>query len=94
MKIINLGKIQLKRLRNDITLGSLYISDYRNRYNIDPDLTCTFFDGFLEYIEQCMYDDIPGFTDNQFFDYLPQYDNIEYLWEYLTTYAAANYIYS
>lgn len=53
-KIARLGKIQLKRLREDVCLGSLFIRDYENRYGIDAHTVWAFFDGFEEYIEELM----------------------------------------
>ena len=51
MKSINqLGKTQLKRLREDIVLNSLFIADYNNRYGIDPHVVCDFFDGYMDYL--------------------------------------------
>ena len=35
-------------LRKEIVLNSLFIADYRNSLNIDPQMLCCFFDGFLE----------------------------------------------
>ena len=48
----NLGKIQLRRLRKDIVLNSLFIHDYENRYGLDPHAVCNFFDGFVEYLSE------------------------------------------
>ena len=69
-------------LRREIVLNSLFIADYRNSLNIDPQMLCSFFDGFLEEVEMQMEEEIPGFKDAQFFDYLPQYDNPDTLWDY------------
>ena len=69
-------------LRREIVLNSLFIADYRNSLNIDPHMLCSFFDGFLEEVEMQMEEEIPGFKDAQFFDYLPQYDNPDTLWDY------------
>ena len=41
-------KQELQQLRNEITLNSLYTSDYNNSFNIDPRQVQDFFDGYLE----------------------------------------------
>lgn len=43
-------KDDLKELRNDIALGSIYLSDYDNRFGIDRKFIYDFFDGFGEFI--------------------------------------------
>ena len=73
---------QLWRLRLEIVLNSLYYSDYENSLGLDRRVVAAFFDGFLEFVEEEMKEDIPGFTDSDFFRHLPAYDNSEYLWQY------------
>lgn len=75
-------KEKLWALRREIVLNSLFLSDYRNSFQIDPVAVSTFFDGFLEEIEMRIEEDYPGFDWNRFFDYLPKYDNPDTLWEY------------
>lgn len=75
-------KETLWTLRKEIVLNSLFIADYRNSLNIDPHMLCNFFDGFLEEVETQMEEEIPGFKDAQFFDYLPAYDTSNRLWDY------------
>ena len=41
-------KQELQQLRNEITLNSLYTSDYDNSFNIDARQVQDFFDGYLE----------------------------------------------
>lgn len=41
---------QLKQLRSEIVLGSLYTSDYKNSLNIDSREAQDFFDGYVEYL--------------------------------------------
>lgn len=41
-------KQELQKLRNEITLNSLYTSDYDNSFNIDPRQVQDFFDSYLE----------------------------------------------
>lgn len=42
----------LLELRSDIVLNSIYISDYKNRFGIEPEEVCTFFTGYIEYLEE------------------------------------------
>lgn len=72
-KIAELGDIQIIRLRKDITLGSVFIRDYENRYGLDPHAVCAFFDGFEDCIEELMLED--GYTDADYLDKRPEYDN-------------------
>ena len=44
-------KQELQQLRNEITLNSIYTSDYNNSFNIDPRQVQDFFDGYLENCE-------------------------------------------
>ncbi len=45
-------------LRQQIILGSIYISDYENRFGIDADKVCDFFTSFLEeYCEELAQED-------------------------------------
>ena len=74
----------LWKLRQEIPLGSLFIADYRNSFNIDPRKVCDFFDGFQEFVEEKMREDHPGFDDKDFWELLPDYDTPEQLldWYY------------
>lgn len=72
-----LTKRQLAKLRSEITLNSLYLSDYKNSFGIDPHTVCDFFDGFIEYIS----DDYTG-ADRDFWKFLKKSDTIENLWTY------------
>ena len=44
-------KQELQQLRNEITLNSIYTSDYNNSFNIDPRQVQDFFDSYLENCE-------------------------------------------
>ena len=50
-KLCSLGPIQTARLTTDIVWGSLFIADYRNRYDIDPNTVCDFADGYIEWLK-------------------------------------------
>lgn len=75
-----LTKEQLWNLRQDIPLCSLYVSDYQNRYDIDPKQVCMFFDGYAEELGYLMEQD--GIEDGRFFDELHKYDTIDNLWNW------------
>ena len=49
-KLHSLGKIQTNRLTQDIVWNSLFISDYTNRYEIDPNIVCDYADGYIEWL--------------------------------------------
>lgn len=65
---------QLSRLRNDIVLCSIYIKDYHNRYAIDKNKVCDFFEGYADYLGELM--DKDGIKGEDFFVNLKNYDNI------------------
>ena len=77
-------KENLWKLRQEIPLGSLSISDYRNSFGVDPHKVCDFFDGFLEFVGEVMREDYPSYDDAAFWELLPDYDTPEYLldWYY------------
>lgn len=47
-------KQMLWNLRQEITLNSLYVADYRNSLAIDERAVCDFFDGYLEFLGEIM----------------------------------------
>ena len=74
----------LWKLRQEIKLGSLFISDYRNSFGIEPRKVCDFFDGFLEFVGEAMPENYPDYDDADFWELLPDYDQPEWLldWYY------------
>ena len=82
-----LSKLQLKRLRSDIVLNSLFISDYENRYGIPAENVCDFFDGFMDSINEKVHQDW-GYSDEQISyeqywnQHIWDYDNPDELWDY------------
>ena len=71
---------ELWRLRRQIVLNSLYYSDYINSFGIDRHLVCDFFDGYLDFLEDEMRENIPDYDGKHFFDHLKSYDNSDNLW--------------
>ena len=84
--IYNLGIRQIQKLRNQIKLCSIYLSDYINSYEIDENETSDFFDGFADYLNELMTENEKTYNDSKFFDYLEKYDNAENLKEYFYSY--------
>lgn len=81
VKLSNLGKIQLKRLRSDIVLNSLFILDYQNRYGLEPHAVCDFFDGYMDYLADLEKEKYGKELDN-IQDFFNEFDTIDNLWEY------------
>ena len=67
-------------LRKQISLNSLFFSDYENSYDIDSHQVCNFFDGFIDYISELMDED--GVSDEDFFKNLDKYDTTDNLLEW------------
>lgn len=81
VKLSNLGKTQLKRLRNDIVLNSLFILDYQNRYGLEPHAVCDFFDGYMDYLADLEKEKYGKELDS-ISDFFNEFDTIDNLWEY------------
>lgn len=75
----------LEILRSDISLGSIYLSDYDNSFGIDAEFIYDFFDGFSEFIYEEAKEDAADqeieFDDN--WDHIIyKYDTLEKLIDY------------
>lgn len=77
---MELNKDELWDLRQSVTLGSLYDSDYENTLGLDPVIVQAFFDGYMDFLEMKMKDD--GYSDADFWDVLDEYDNSDNLYDY------------
>lgn len=79
IQIARLSGTRIERLRKDIVLNSLFIGDYKNRYNIEPSSVCEFFNGYVDYLWEMATED--GFIteDTDDFDVFNKYDNSENL---------------
>lgn len=69
-KLISLGKIQTNRLTKDVVWNSLFISDYYNRYEIDPHVVSDFCDGYIEWLQEEFQDEIDPNNIETFFTVL------------------------
>lgn len=80
---INLNELtreQLEQLRDEITLCSLYTTDFENSFGIPRDICQNFFDGYAEYLGELIVED--GHDDDEYFEVIGEYDNIDTLEEY------------
>lgn len=75
-KFDELTSSELWKLRNEITLNSIYIADYENSFRFNAKDVCNFFDGFIDYLSDEAEED--GITD--FEVALEKYDNEEFLY--------------
>ena len=64
-------------LRNQITLNSMFTSDYENRFGLDPNNVKDFFDGYLDELDYIAEED--GEKNLDLTDLLNRYDNPENL---------------
>ena len=76
---------QLKQLRDEIVLCSLYIKDYNNSFMSTYD-ALTFFNGYADYLGELMIEKIKDYNDSKYFDYLNEFDNINNLKTYYDIY--------
>lgn len=75
---MTMTKRELWKLRQEITLGSYFLSDYENTFGFDKEQVCDFFDGYADYLQEIMREDhIP---DSDFWNELEKYDNADNLY--------------
>lgn len=67
---------EIKLLRDDVVLGSIYISDYSNRYGYDAHAICNIMEGFIEEIDYLIDENGGNFED---------YDTPEELYNYINS---------
>lgn len=72
------NKAKLWKLRNDIVLNSLYITDYYNHFGIPPELVAEFFDGYIEYLGEILDETTNEYTWQNVFNL----DSKENLWDW------------
>lgn len=77
-----LTKKQLKQLRNQVVLNSLYTSDYLNSLFIKEKTAFNFFKGYVEHLEEIATEEGYIFSDNNFFDFIKKYDTFNNLYNY------------
>lgn len=77
-----LTQTELQKLRKQIVLNSLYISDYHNNLRIEEHRVCEFFEGYVSYLSELIEEDYPNAKDNDWFGLLNEYDTIDNLWNW------------
>lgn len=73
-------KEKLWKLREEITLGSMFYVDYRNSFGIPEKICYGFFDGFIDLCFIMEKESKNGLTE--LVDIYAKYDNAEDLWCY------------
>ena len=77
----DLTREDLAKLRGEIVLNSLYISDYENSFGFSSKSMCEFFDGYVSYLEEIAEEE--GYTDwEDTFKMFDLYDNEENLYSW------------
>lgn len=75
----NLTSAELAKLRSEIILNSLYVSDYDNSFGFDSNHISTFFEGYVSYLEELAKED--GYTEwDNIFKMFDIYDTEENLY--------------
>lgn len=77
-------KRNLWELRKDVSLCSLYYSDYENSFDIDPHIVADFFDSYADFIGELMEEEHGANYD--FYKLLKGYDTPENLVEWFGCY--------
>ena len=75
-----LTKKEIKTLKNEIVLNSLFLKDYSNSLYIKNKTVYSFFDSYIENLYDIAEND--GFINHDIYDILEKYDNIDVLYNY------------
>ena len=65
LHVWDLDEEQLKKLRSEISINSIYYSDFNNSFEIDCHEVSNYADGYLEHLKESEYEDTP----QEFADY-------------------------
>lgn len=79
-----LTKNQLKQLRKEIVLNSLYLNDYNNSLFIKNKTVCAFMDSYIEYLYEIAHEN--NFKSDDILDVIDEYDDIDNLYNYYLCY--------
>lgn len=79
MEIKDLTFEQVKQLRREIVLNSLFTSDFKNSFDIDPHEVQDYFDGYSEYLGELIKEKHPNVNDDDWWKELERLDNNETL---------------
>lgn len=77
-----LNKKQLKQLRKEIVLNSIYLKDYDNTLFIKNKTVCDFFDSYIEYLYEIASEKNIKVNDNNYYDVINKLDTINNLYDY------------
>jgi len=79
-KFEDLTSSELWKLRDEITLNSIYVADYENSFRFNAKCICAFFDGYVDYLfELAEEDKFPVDDEFAVFDKYDTEDNL-YNW--------------
>ena len=73
---------ELSQLRKEINLNSIFIYDYTNSFGFNPWDICSFFDGYVSFLNELARED--GFEGTDY--YLTKYDTEENLYSWFLCY--------
>ena len=73
---------ELSQLRKEINLNSIFIYDYTNSFGFNPWDICSFFDGYVSFLNELARED--GFEGIDY--YLTKYDTKENLYSWFLCY--------
>ena len=76
-----LTSAELSQLRKEIILNSILIYDYTNSFGFNPWDICSFFDGYVSYLEELAKED-----GVESVDFLEEYDTEENLYSWFLCY--------
>ena len=77
----DLTSAELSQLRKEVILNSVFIYDYSNSFGFNSWDICSFFDGYVSYLEELARED--GYEG---IDYLTKYDTEENLYSWFLCY--------
>lgn len=71
---------ELKKLRSEIRLGSLFTNDFKNSFGIEPRACQDFFDGYADYLGELIEE--AGYKNSEYWTVIDQFDNEETLFDW------------
>ena len=77
---------ELWKLRKEVVVGSMFVSDYVNTFGFNPHDVSSFFDGYADYLQELIEED--GVDESEFYTY----DNINNLWSWFNCYDDLSWI--
>lgn len=88
-----LSKEQLRQLRKEIVLNSVFTADYENSFDIDANDVAIFFEGYFEELCEIVreeigdeeYSDLIFKNNGNFYDEIFKRDTIDNLWNYYSS---------